>query len=302
MPFLQRLRRHSLAFLALFVALGGGAYAAGALPVGSVGNKQLKKNAVTSPKVKDGSLLARDFAAGELPGGLAGPAGPAGPGGAQGERGAAGSNGGDGKDGTNGNNGLAGMPGTPGTNGTNGTTGMTGMTGTTGTNGTNGTTGPTGTTGPSGTAVETQARQTPDASTEFPSQQGQGGPPVTGPPTGGGALIPMSSDTWSQDPNELNLVYIRVTGTSPATCATPLPGAGVTIDVQDGTSTILQVQNAYPGGAGTGTFTLGPVILWGESTAQPRDLNIRIWDSCGGLTAAERYTFRDTRADVIAFG
>jgi hypothetical protein len=34
---------------------------------GSVGNKQLKRNAVTSLKVKDRSLLARDFKAGQLP-------------------------------------------------------------------------------------------------------------------------------------------------------------------------------------------------------------------------------------------
>jgi hypothetical protein len=53
--------------LALMLALGGGAYAATSLPKKSVGTKQLKKNAVISPKVKNGSLLARDFKAGQLP-------------------------------------------------------------------------------------------------------------------------------------------------------------------------------------------------------------------------------------------
>ena len=38
-----------VALLALFIALGGGSYAAVALPKGSVGGRQLKKNAVTSP-------------------------------------------------------------------------------------------------------------------------------------------------------------------------------------------------------------------------------------------------------------
>jgi hypothetical protein len=33
------------------------------LPANSVGNKQLKKNAVTAVKVKNGSLLAADFRA-----------------------------------------------------------------------------------------------------------------------------------------------------------------------------------------------------------------------------------------------
>lgn len=49
--------------ICLFVVLGGGAYAAGAihLPKNSVGNKQLKKNAVTGDKVKDGSLSGVDI-------------------------------------------------------------------------------------------------------------------------------------------------------------------------------------------------------------------------------------------------
>ncbi|HEX4670980.1 MAG TPA: hypothetical protein VH279_01870 [Solirubrobacteraceae bacterium] len=68
-----------MATMAVFIALGGGAYAATKLPANSVGTKQLKKNAVTSkkiranavtsPKVKDGSLVATDFKRGELPAG-----------------------------------------------------------------------------------------------------------------------------------------------------------------------------------------------------------------------------------------
>ncbi len=66
-----------VAMVALFVALGGSAYAALNLPKDSIGARQLKNgsvtgakisdNAVTSPKVKDHSLLARDFALGQLP-------------------------------------------------------------------------------------------------------------------------------------------------------------------------------------------------------------------------------------------
>jgi hypothetical protein len=60
--------------------------AAGRLALGknSVGTAQLKKNAVTSPKVKDHSLHAADFKAGQLPAGPQGPKGDAGP---QGPRG-----------------------------------------------------------------------------------------------------------------------------------------------------------------------------------------------------------------------
>ena len=69
------------ATLALFVALGGSAYASGALPVGSVGTAQLQHASVTSGKVKDGTLKAVDFASKQLlvgPKGATGATGPAG--------------------------------------------------------------------------------------------------------------------------------------------------------------------------------------------------------------------------------
>lgn len=48
------------------------------LPPSSVGTAQLKTGAVTGEKVKDRSLLARDFKPGQLPRGAQGPPGPAG--------------------------------------------------------------------------------------------------------------------------------------------------------------------------------------------------------------------------------
>lgn len=47
--------------LCLFILLGGGAYAASKLPRNSVGAKQLKRNAVTGPKVANRSLTAADI-------------------------------------------------------------------------------------------------------------------------------------------------------------------------------------------------------------------------------------------------
>jgi Collagen triple helix repeat (20 copies) len=82
-----------VAFIALLLALGSGAYAQLRIPRNSVGTAQLKANAVTSAKVRAGSLLSSDFRAGQLPRGPQGPAGPAGPAGARGatgERGPAG--------------------------------------------------------------------------------------------------------------------------------------------------------------------------------------------------------------------
>ncbi|HKE81806.1 MAG TPA: collagen-like protein [Solirubrobacteraceae bacterium] len=70
--------------IALFLALGGTGYAAATLPKNSVGTTQLRSGAVTSSKVKDGSLQATDFKANQLPRGPQGASGP------QGERGPAG--------------------------------------------------------------------------------------------------------------------------------------------------------------------------------------------------------------------
>jgi hypothetical protein len=68
-----------VAVMALFLALGGGAYAALKVKANSVGTKQLKDNAVTGDKVKDGSLAKGDFGNGQLPQGPKGEQGPAGP-------------------------------------------------------------------------------------------------------------------------------------------------------------------------------------------------------------------------------
>ncbi len=76
--------------IALFVALGGASYAAVKIPKNSVGNTQLRKDAVTSAKVKDRSLLATDFKTGQLPRGATGATGAAGATGATGATGVTG--------------------------------------------------------------------------------------------------------------------------------------------------------------------------------------------------------------------
>ena len=80
-----------MATIAVFIALGGSSYAALKLPKASVGAAQLKRNAVTSPKVKPGSLLLSDFRKSQRSRlvGPQGPAGQQGPGGAPGPAGTA---------------------------------------------------------------------------------------------------------------------------------------------------------------------------------------------------------------------
>ena len=86
--------------IALFIALGGSSYAAikvtgKNVTDSSLTGKDVKNNSVTGKDVKgigaaditNGSLLAQDFGAGQLPAGPAGPAGPQGPQGSQGNPG-----------------------------------------------------------------------------------------------------------------------------------------------------------------------------------------------------------------------
>src|SRR3954465_9040865 len=84
-----------MATLAVFMVLGGGAYAATKLP----------KNSVTTVQVKNGSLVKRDSKGGRLPAGLPGAKGEIGP------------------------QGIQGLPGTNGTDGTNGKDGINGLKG-----------------------------------------------------------------------------------------------------------------------------------------------------------------------------
>jgi hypothetical protein len=104
---LTRIKHNAVALTALFVALGGTSYAAVKLPAGSVGSRELKKEAVTLPKVAPAARRALH--------GDAGPAGPAGPAGAAGQAGSPGDTGPAGPQGPAGNDGAGGPAGAPAT-------------------------------------------------------------------------------------------------------------------------------------------------------------------------------------------
>jgi hypothetical protein len=117
--FITRTPRYAdvVATMALFLALGGGAYAAVNLPADSVGAKQIKRDAVSSKEVKDGSLIEQDFKLGHVP---------------KGPKGDVGQTGGPGHPGDKGANGDLGPKGDPGTTGDRGPKGDTGLKGATG--------------------------------------------------------------------------------------------------------------------------------------------------------------------------
>jgi hypothetical protein len=124
---LQYVRRHHLALLALFVALGGTSVAAT--------NALLPRNSVASPQVVNGSLLKADLAKKTIKAlkGNRGPRGLEGPKGATGAQGPAGSG-----------------PTDPGPQGPAGPKGATGAQGLTGPKGATGAQGPTGAQGAKG--------------------------------------------------------------------------------------------------------------------------------------------------------
>ena len=99
------------ATLALVFAMAGTGYAAGVLPPNSIGARQLKKNSVSSQKVKNRSLLATDFKRGQLPTSAKGAIGATGAQGPRGDRGVQGPRGGSGPQGRQGETGPQGPAG-----------------------------------------------------------------------------------------------------------------------------------------------------------------------------------------------
>jgi hypothetical protein len=109
----------AVAFIALFLALGGTGYAVTELPA----------NSVRSAQVKDYSLLSRDFKHGQLPRGARGETGAPGAPGPTGSNGDPGARGPAGPSGPEGPEGPEGPPGPEGPTGPQGPTGQQGATG-----------------------------------------------------------------------------------------------------------------------------------------------------------------------------
>lgn len=59
--FLSHLKSNAVAYVALFIALGGTGYAATTLPAGSVGTKQLRNGSVTASKLAKGAVSSTNL-------------------------------------------------------------------------------------------------------------------------------------------------------------------------------------------------------------------------------------------------
>jgi hypothetical protein len=267
-----------MATIAVFIALGGSAFAAATITGrnvqdGSLTGRDIKKGTIQSSDIKDGTLRRQDFFPGVLPSGLTAPlspaeglpgapgaAGPAGAAGPQGERGPAG------KDGAPGNDGTPGLDGTNGTNGVDGAPGKDGAAGKDGTNGTNGTIGPTG---PRGTAVAYATLSGPkvfdgkniaDANVSYP-QVGVYCLKNLGFTFKSAVATPFGPGPSSNEPRNWDVIASVYTDPAgfPATTRS-ICGAGTQVMV-----TLYDIGAAIIEGSGNpGGFAPGPVTVWLE--------------------------------------
>jgi hypothetical protein len=179
-------RRHHLALLALFFAMGGTSYAAVTLPHNSVGTTQIKAQAVTLAKINSGAVRS-----------LKGATGRQGP---QGRTGATG---------------VTGVTGPQGPQGPQGDAGATGPTGTTGATGATGAGGPQGPAGVVGTITVRTATATVPTNNEAPGSAACNSGEVA---VGGGASIGADGGSGSGVVNGTTLETSRpnpASGTNP---------------------------------------------------------------------------------------
>jgi collagen triple helix repeat protein len=289
---LSWLRGNVVALAALFFALGGGsAYAATHLAANSVGSAQLKKNAVVSSKVKDHSLEANDFAAGQLPAGPQGATGGTGAAGPQGPKGNTGATGAAGPQGAIGATGAVGSQGPRGNTGATGAAGPQGATGAAGPQGPQGVKGATGPQGPQGV-------------------QGPAGP------TSGGAIASLGSY------DALTACDDNFVATTPVTITTPskllVAGSG-SYDAFGGASGSQQLQlkvlvydnsNTFVGAVEGGVLPSAgaPSIVGvveesgGTATLQPGSYTLKLDAWTSGSCSATGHNFSNGQLSYVILG
>ena len=236
--------------LALFLALGGVSYAAVKLPARSVGTKELKSGAVTSAKVRNGTLRKKDFKKGQLPKGAEGADGADGADGLPGMNGAAGATGG---------HGPAGAKGDPGPAASSGPAGPEGPAGSRGPAGADGDDGPEGPAGPPGPAGANGMTGSQGAQ-GVPGPPGQQGPPGPQGPSGVMTTVKLSSSigeipaadsAWQFIGNQVTVTTTavqRLTGSAMVPLATTGAQQSVRLDLCYQNNVTAGALNAFAGG------------------------------------------------------
>lgn len=192
-----------------------------------------------------------------------------------------------GKPGPRGPRGRVGRRGPVGPPGVKGDPGAAGAKGDAGERGQQGERGPQG---ERGSAIKTRVRSSAAITTG-----GSGWP---------GKAWPLTGSIWTQEANELDLLYGQVEVTFPATCGKTgeYPSSGSVWVFVDGVSTGSANAYFFDGSAGvhqTLAFSMYPSnALLDPGAALTHVITARALDTCTG--AAEDFTFADLRISVVA--
>jgi hypothetical protein len=188
--------------------------------------------------------------------------------------------------------GLQGLKGEPGSLGPKGEPGSLGPKGEPGAAGERGQQGERGPQGERGSAVKTRIRSNAEIKT------GSTGWP--------GKVWPLTGTTWTQNADEVDLLFGEVTVTYPAACGKTgeYPSAGSVALFVDGVTVASAYAYFYEGSANrqqTLAFSFYPSnALLDQGAPLTHALTARAIDTCTG--AAEEFTFDELRINVVALG
>jgi hypothetical protein len=113
-------------------------------------------------------------------------------------------------------------------------------------------------------------------------------------PNGGSTSVPLSSNTWTQAANELDLITGAMTVHIPSSCTGSF-GNALVVSVDGTPQTFAVAPTAPASGTVTMPFAVGTLTEPGQST--PHTLTTAFGNSC--TKSGESYTVTDVKADII---
>ena len=113
-------------------------------------------------------------------------------------------------------------------------------------------------------------------------------------PNGGSTSVPLSSNTWTQAANEVDLITGAMTVHIPSSCTGSF-GNALVISVDGAPQTFAVAPTAPASGTVTMPFVVGTLTEPGQSA--PHTLTSAFGNSC--TKSGESYTVTDVKADII---